>query len=163
MRYSCKKAFLEDIETEYARLEELLADLTPEQMVRPGVCSKWSVKDILAHLNEWHLMALDWYAIGLTGTRAAIPAMKDIRPLNRKIYEKHKDRTLKQVRSSFEDSHRKMLKLIESLSEKQLLTPGYFPWMRKNAVITYLSPNMASHYRWAMGHIRKWKKRELAE
>ena len=57
MKYSSKKAFLEDIQTEYAQLEELLRNLTPEQMCRPGVCSKWSVKDILAHLNEWHLMA----------------------------------------------------------------------------------------------------------
>ena len=68
---------------------------------------------------------------------------------------------LKDVVRRFEASHRKMLNLIESLAETQLLSPGYFAWTRKNAVITYLSPNMASHYRWAMGHIRKWKKREF--
>jgi len=47
---------------------------------------RWSVKDVLAHVSEWHAMALEWYRIGLTGERAPIPAVRDIPPINQRIY-----------------------------------------------------------------------------
>jgi hypothetical protein len=158
VRFPSKRAFVEDIQFEYRRLKDLLADLDEEQMVHAGVCGRWSVKDILAHLHEWHCMALRWYEFGLTGQRDAIPAAKDIPPLNKRIYEKHKDRPLKEVVAAFEGSHGKIMGLIDSLSGKQLLTPGYFKWARDNPLTTYLGPNTCSHYRWAIRHIRRWKK-----
>jgi hypothetical protein len=132
-------------------------------MTQPAVCARWTIKDILAHLHEWHCMALRWYEVGLTGRRDAIPAAKDIPPLNKRIYAKHKDRPLPEVLAAFQESHRKMLALIESLSEKQLLTPGYFAWTRTNPLTTYLSPNLGSHYRWAIRHIRRWRRASLAK
>ena len=162
MRFHSKKAFVEDIQREYQGLKELLADLDEKQMTQSGACGKWSVKDILAHLHEWHSMALSWYEVGLTGQRAAIPAPKDIPALNKRIYEKHKSRPLKQVLAAFEESHRKMTNLVDSLSEKELLTPGYLPWTRKNPLTSYLSPNLGSHYRWPIRHIRRWKKAQQA-
>ena len=129
-------------------------------MTQTGVCGhgKWSIKDMLFHLHEWHRMALSWYEIGLTGTRAPIPAAKDCPGLNKAIYEKYKDCSLREAARAFDESHRKMMALAASLSEKQLLTPGYFEWTRKNPLTTYLSPNLGSHYRWAIRHIRRWKK-----
>ena len=81
MRFQSKKAFIDDAQAKYQTLKALLADLTEAQLTRPGVCGKgkWSVKDMLAHLHEWHRMALSWYKIGLTGTRAAIPAARTAR------------------------------------------------------------------------------------
>jgi uncharacterized protein (TIGR03083 family) len=163
LRFASKKAFLEDIQFEYRRLEELLADLDAAQMTQFPVCARWTVKDILAHLHEWHCMALRWYEVGLTGRRDAIPAAKDIPPLNKRIYEKHKDRPLPQVLEAFRESHRKMLALVEALSEEQLLTPGYFAWTRTNPLTTYLSPNLGSHYRWAIRHIRRWRRTARAK
>lgn len=160
MRFPSKKAFVKDIQFEYARLQELLSDLDDERMTQPGVCGhgRWSVKDMLAHLHEWHTMALLWYEVGLTGKRDAIPAAKDCPSLNERIYEKHKDRPLRQVVSAFRDSHRRMMALIDSLSEKQLLAPGYFSWTNEYPLTTYLGPNTCSHYRWAIRHIRRWRR-----
>jgi len=160
MRFQSKKAFITDAKTEYQTLKGLLADLDEEQMTQPGVSGqgKWSIKDMLAHLHEWHRMALNWYEIGLTGKRAAIPAPKDCPILNRAIYEKYKDCSWREMADAFEKSHKKMMALAGSLTEKQLLTPGYFAWTRKNPLTSYLSPNLGSHYRWAIRHIRRWKK-----
>ena len=68
MRFQSKKAFIDDAQTEYQTLKSLLADLTEAQLTQRGVCGKgkWSVKDMLAHLHEWHCMALSWYEIGLS-------------------------------------------------------------------------------------------------
>jgi len=159
MRFASKKAFVEDIQAEYQRLENLLADVDEGQMTQSAVCSRWSIKDMLAHLHEWHCMALRWFEVGLTGQRDAIPAAKDILSLNQRIYEKHKDRPLREVMDAFRDSHNRMIKLIASLSERQLLTPGYFVWARDNPLTTYFAPNTCSHYRWANRHIRRWKRK----
>jgi len=62
------------------------------------------------------------------------------------------------VLAGFRASHDEMMRLVASLSGRQLLTPGCYSWTRKNALITYLGPNLASHYRWAIRHIRRWRK-----
>ncbi|MEL6484896.1 MAG: ClbS/DfsB family four-helix bundle protein, partial [Bacteroidota bacterium] len=33
-----------------------------------------NIRDVLAHLHHWHLMFLEWYAIGMTGGKPNIPA-----------------------------------------------------------------------------------------
>jgi uncharacterized protein (TIGR03083 family) len=135
MRYFSKNEFIEDIRKEYDNLGDLVAGLDARRMTEAGICGggKWSVKDMLAHLHEWHRMALAWYATGLTGERAAIPTMKDAAALNQRIYEKHHDRSLAWVRRAFRESHEEMMQLIDSLSEEQLLKPGVYAWTRKNA------------------------------
>jgi len=158
MRFQSKEAFIKDIQVEYQRLEDLLVNLDEQQMTKSRVCRHWSIKDMLAHLHEWHCLALRWYEVGLSGRRDAIPAAKDIPVLNKRIFEKHRDRPLKQVLRAFRDSHERMMQLIESLSDEQLLTPGYFGWTRWNPLTTYLGPNTCSHYRWAIRHIQRWKR-----
>jgi hypothetical protein len=158
MRFQSKETFIKDIRIEYQRLEDLLIGLDERQMTQSRVCGHWSIKDMLAHLHEWHCMALRWYEVGLTGRRDSIPAAKDIPSLNKRIFEKHKDRSLKQAMDAFKNSHERIMKLIASLSEEQLLTPGYFGWTRDNPLTTYLAPNTCSHYRWAIRHIRRWKR-----
>ena len=37
----------------WAELSELLARLSPEQMVEPGFSEDWNVKDLLAHIGGW--------------------------------------------------------------------------------------------------------------
>jgi hypothetical protein len=160
VRFPSKKAFIADIEFEYRRLEDLFAELNESQLTQAGICGAghWSIKDMLARLHEWHCMAMRWYEVGLRGIRDDIPAAKDIPSLNRRIFQKHKGRPLKQVIGEFRHFHEQLMKLINSLSEKELLSPGHFAWCRKNPLTTYLAPNTCSHYRWAIRHIRRWRR-----
>lgn len=48
-----KAEILEKMQGERTRLEAVLAQLSPAQMVLPGVEVDWSVKDILAHIVAW--------------------------------------------------------------------------------------------------------------
>ncbi len=51
--------------------------------------------DVLAHLQQWDLMFMDWYAIGMAEKKPDIPAKgytwKTSPDLNRKIQEKYRD------------------------------------------------------------------------
>jgi hypothetical protein len=53
-----KEELLIDIHKEWAKLENFLASLTPEQMTQPGAIGDWSPKDVLAHLAGWQQMCI---------------------------------------------------------------------------------------------------------
>ena len=72
-RPTTKAGILSESAKEHDALEQLLATLTPEQMVHPGIVGEWSVKDVLAHLTEWQQMVLGWYHAGLAGEIAIAP------------------------------------------------------------------------------------------
>lgn len=152
-----------DIEKAHDALFALLKDLDNKDFLMANVCGKWSLKDILAHLHEWHKLALGWYK---TGLRNEIPEMpvrgykwNQIRDLNNKFYLKNKDKSLTSVKTSFRKSHNEIMSLIRKLSDEQLLKPGYFSWTTKYPLTTYLHPNTSGHYRWAIKHIKRWLKK----
>ncbi|MEW6405963.1 MAG: ClbS/DfsB family four-helix bundle protein [Chloroflexota bacterium] len=158
-RPTTKKGLLEAIEVEYKALEQLLAGLSPAHMTEPGVVGEWSVKDVLAHLLEWHHMVLNWHEAGLKGKIPVTPAegfnWAQLPQLNHKIYEKHCDRSLADIQKEFRSSHKKTLNTIQGLSDEELFTRGYYAWTKNNTLGTYFVSNTSSHYNWARTNIKK--------
>ncbi len=154
-----KAAILSESSQEHQALEQLLAPLTPDQMVQPGIVGEWSAKDVLAHLTEWEQMVLGWYCAGLAGDSPALPApgfkWSELPALNQRIYEQHRDRPLEDVLHSFRASYDQMTTWIEVLSEEELFTPARFAWARTNALASYVISCTSSHYRWARTELRK--------
>lgn len=159
-----KADLLAAADRERSKLDALLAELTPEQMVVPGVVGEWSVKDVLAHLAEWESMALGWYRTGLRGEAPEVPApgykWNQTPQLNRAIYEKHRDKGLEAVVDWLRSSREAMRGVIESLSDEELFTPGRFAWTRKNTLGTYFVSATSSHDVWARTRIARWRRRE---
>lgn len=154
-----KAVILSESRQEHQALEQLLAPLTPDQMVQPGIVGEWSAKDVLAHLTEWEQMVLGWYRAGLAGDSPALPApgfkWSELPALNQRIYEQHCDRPLEEVLNSFRASYDQMTTWIEGLSEEELFTPARFAWARNNALASYVISCTSSHYRWARTELRK--------
>lgn len=48
-----KSELLNWLQEEYKQWEAFLNQIGPEQMGQPGVAGYWSIKDIIAHLNDW--------------------------------------------------------------------------------------------------------------
>jgi hypothetical protein len=153
-----KGELLQEIDVERSRLDALLEQLTPWQMTRRGITrAGWSVKDILGHLVGWQQMNLDWYSAGLRGEKPHIPALKDIRKLNDRIYRKHRRRSLKAVLADYSTFHQRMLKLIDEVPDRDFATVDRFTWTGPNWTLSdYINANTASHYRWACKHIQNW-------
>jgi len=158
-RPTTKKQLLEAIEIEQKALEQLLAGLSPAQMTQPGALGEWSVKDVLAHLLEWHHMVLNWHAAGLQGKVPATPSedfnWAQLPQLNQQIYEKHCNRPLADIQKEFKLSHEKTLSTIQGLSEEELFTRGYYAWTKNNTLGTYFVSNTSSHYHWARTNLKK--------
>jgi hypothetical protein len=107
-RAKTKKELLETIRTTREQLEKKFTKLTPQQMVWPGSMDDWSVKDILAHLVDWEQRLIAWYRAGQQGGVPETPApgftWRELPKLNQKGYEQHKDDTLEDVLTQFEQS-----------------------------------------------------------
>ena len=158
-RAATKVQLIEDAQAERAALEKLLATLTPEQMTQAKTAADWSAKDVLAHLIEWEGMVMKWYETGVKGKVPAVPSEKfnwgQLPQLNHAIYLKHRDRSLEDIQKEFKSSYKKIMKVIESIPEKELFTRGQYPWTKNNLLAAYFNSATSSHYRWARGEIRK--------
>ncbi len=118
-----------------------------------------NIKDVLFHLHEWHLMMLSWYEIGIKGDMPDIPAKEytwqQIPELNKKLWEKHKSGTLKNARKLVEDSHEKMMKIINSHTSEDFFQKKKYKWTGTTSMGSYFVSATASHYDWAYKEIKK--------
>ncbi|HUN65433.1 MAG TPA: ClbS/DfsB family four-helix bundle protein [Bacteroidota bacterium] len=161
-----KKDLLISIRQERKLLDKMLSSLTRRQMTVPGVTKGgWSVKDIIAHLAEWQKMNLDWYAAGVRGERPHLPApgytMRELPLLNHRIFLKYRRRPLRAVMNDFQTRHNRIVRLIRSLSDADLITPGRYSWTGPSWTLSdYLRAATTAHYLWARTRIRRWHKRQ---
>jgi hypothetical protein len=157
-----KADLLDEARRERLALDDALALLTPRQMTKAGVTrGGWSVKDILAHVVEWQRMNLDWYAAGLRGEKPAIPAagytLRELPRLNEMIYRKHHRRSLAAVLADYGSYHERVVQLIASIPDADLVTMNRFSWTGPSWTLSdYLRASTAAHYLWARTRIRRW-------
>lgn len=161
MRYQSKEALINDIHAQHDLLYARLHALPKSRWREPGVWGDgWTVTDLVAHLAEWQFMFLTWYEGGLKGATPKMPSpgykWNETPKLNRAIWAKHRFRSVEAIRAEFGTGFDRILKIVGSLAPEQLLAPGYFRWTGKNSLATYLVPNTASHYRFALKMIKRW-------
>ncbi len=158
-KYKSKQQLAEEITTEKAKLDKLLANVDPKLQTTELVTGEWTTKDIICHLAKWQEMVLCWYADGLAGKATAVPHAKykwnQLPELNQEIYLAYKDYSLEQAQAFFSKNEAGIIKLFEELTEDELLKTGLYAWMNKNALIAYIGSCTASHYKWAADLIKK--------
>lgn len=164
-----KQQLLAEIEEQRTALDQVLALVPVRLMTRAGVTrGGWSVKDVLGHLIEWQQMNLDWYAAGQRGEKPAMPApgftLRELPRLNQTIYKKHHRRPLRSVLEDYDSYHVRILALIGTLSDEDLVTLGRFSWTGPSWTLSdYLRASTSAHYLWARTRIRRWLRAQERE
>jgi hypothetical protein len=164
MRYASKQQLLDDIRGQHDALCALLREIPRSRHREAEVWGDgWTLHDLVAHLAEWQRLFLGWYEAGLEGGRPQLPASgykwNETPRLNRAIRDRHLARSTAAVRADFETGYQRILELVEHLSPRQLLKPGAFAWTGAHPLATYLGPNTASHYRFAIEVVERWRKK----
>ncbi len=161
-RPSNKTELLEVIDREYAALQTEVAEIDPADLVKPGACEDWSVKDILAHLDAWHALFLEWERAGAAGESVDMPApgftWKETPELNDEIYRRHQHDDYATVIERLTASNARVRSVIDSYSNEDLFTKKRFEWTGSTSVGSYAVSATSSHYDWARKLIRKFKK-----
>ena len=178
LKYSSYEEFGDDVAETWGLLLALLdrigPDLPEEQRAAPGQVSRpvdpgskpsidWTVREVLAHLLGWHLLLQHWLTATLEGETPSVPASgfnwRQTPALNRKIANEQGEYRFGSLKRKLRYSHRRILKLLSEFQPDELFKPGKFSWTGKSGLISYVAPNLAGHYRWAVRKIKSIRKK----
>jgi hypothetical protein len=145
------------LEKAWQDFHESFAGLSDSQMMKSGVTRDWSVRDILAHVTTWEQEALKHLPTILKGGKPPRYSVTHggINAFNRLMTEQKRSLTLTDIRRDLEDTHRRLIRLVESVPEGQFRTET--PFRHRLRLDTY------SHYPKHAEAIRKWRMQKLSK
>jgi len=152
-----RKELIDQIELSYLKLDALLDQLTEESA--EAVCVEdWSVKQLLAVRVWWSNSVVEWIESGRNGETPNLPAKgykwNETPRLNNDIARSSTNQSFEEVRQRLNSAYNRVLKMIEHLSDKELLEQGEFDWAGKWPLSRWLSINTARQYTTAQKYIR---------
>ncbi|OEK04246.1 ClbS/DfsB family four-helix bundle protein [Roseivirga misakiensis] len=163
-RPTSKQELLAASEANYKRLLDLIDSYSADEVnteFAPGTLNR-NIKDVLAHLHEWHLIMQGWYKTGMAGEKPAMPAegytWKTLPEFNREVWKKHKEMAYDVAKASFQQSHQQIQQIISSHTDKELFEKKRYKWTGSTSLGAYLISNTSSHYDWAFKLIKKGMK-----
>lgn len=158
-----KAELLKTIHAQHRLLGDVLAQIELSRHEEPGVCRKWSIKDLLAHLAAWEQTFVRWYADRDQMNDGLMPVecrtATAVNAYNQEIYEKYRAWSLQDVQAFYQRSFQHMIALIEQIPEEDFFTPHRYPWTGKWTLKTFVAANTHLHYSWARTQILRWKSR----
>ncbi|MDR2485839.1 MAG: ClbS/DfsB family four-helix bundle protein [Treponema sp.] len=166
-RPTSKKELLELSEINFNKLLDFINELPDEIKNKTYTHDELNdrdktVADVICHLHEWHLMMENWYTIGMSGKKPAIPAegvtWQTLPVLNHRIWEKYKETELKEAIKMFAKSHKDVAGLIEKHTGDELFTKKKYQWTGTASLGSYLISATSSHYDWGLKTIKPLKK-----
>jgi hypothetical protein len=126
--------------------------LPDARLLEPGVVGDWSVKDILAHVNTWEDEALKYLPVIVGGGRPPrYVTYGGIDAFNAQMTEQKRDLSLADVRRQLDETHRRLVDLIQRAPDDQFTRETRF--RRRLRLDTY------SHYPQHAEAIREWRAR----
>lgn len=119
----------------------------------------WTVKDLLAVRVWWTENVVDWVEAGRRGETPITPAegykWKETPRLNADIVKAARRRSYRSVRAQLEQGYASVMKLIDELTDVELLHAGTFEWAGKYPISRWLSLNTVRQYTTARTFIRR--------
>nr|WP_306798790.1 ClbS/DfsB family four-helix bundle protein [Oceanobacillus saliphilus] len=111
-------------------------------------------RDVVMHLYEWHAMLERWYREGMNGDTPFIPApgfkWSTLKSLNMGIWESYQDVTLNQAMKKLKLSHERVMDLIKSHTNQEIMIKKYYKWTKTSNLYSYFAANTSKHYIWAI-------------
>jgi hypothetical protein len=144
---------LRTLDAAWAAFQESYAGLPDAALLEPGVVGDWSGKDVLAHVNTWQEEALEHLpviAAGGTPERYAT-TYGGIDTFNARMAERKRDLSLADLRRRLDETQRRLVELIRSLPDDQLI--GDTRFRRRLRLDTY------GHYHLHTRGILEWRAR----
>lgn len=126
-----------------------------------------NLRDILIHLYEWHKLALEWVANNKAGVRKPFLMegynWKTYGDMNILFWKRNQAVTFDNALEQFKESHRKIMDLIQTMSNDELFQKNVYDWVGGSTIGSYFISVTSSHYDWAMKKIKAHRKMINAE
>jgi hypothetical protein len=133
-----KQHLLDELIAIFNRWQQLLTDLSEDEIMQPIVPSTWTVKDVVAHLWAWQQASLARAEAALHDTRPIYPQWwevngpspeEDLERTNAWLYDACKDTPWTTVYADWKTQFERYLDLSRQIPEKDLFEPGRYAWM----------------------------------
>src|SRR5688572_19503186 len=146
-----RQRLLNRLDTAWRAFKESYAGLSEVQLMEPGVSGVWSVRDIIAHVTTWEEEALKHLPSILEGRRPPRYSVTygGIDAFNARMTKRKEGLSLSEVLRQFENTHQRLIDLIERAPEDQLIRETRF--RRRLRLETY------GHYPVHSKAIRRWR------
>jgi len=116
-----KSELLNWLQEEYEQWEAFLDEIGPERMDQPGVAGHWSIKDIIAHLNDWQPKLIANIQAAQRGEPEPPPPwpahLQTDDEINAWIYESNRGRSVHEVLDKSRQLFQQFVAVIEGLPE----------------------------------------------
>lgn len=172
-RPTSKNELLEAATANFEKLFEFTEKMSEEELNTPFDFSAlnkkeahWvrdkNLRDVLAHLYEWHQLLLIWVNANTNGgNQPFLPEpynWKTYGDMNIEFFEKHQSTDLQDIVEMLKKSHNDVIKLLESFTDEQLFTKSFYKWTGTTNLGSYFISVTSSHYDWALKKLRTHKK-----
>jgi len=133
-----KEHILAALREQFNIWEELLANMSEEQIIAPHKPSDWSTKDEIAHLRAWQQRSIARLEAAQFKREPEFPKWPaeldpnsegDTDQINTWIYETAREQPWSKVHPNWREGFLRFLELGEAISEKDLLDEGRYPWL----------------------------------
>ena len=154
-----KASILNEMRTNYAALEEILAPLEMTQMTTEGVIDGWSIKDMLAHIASWHHRLLTWLDAAIRNEEPVISgpdSVEEMDALNAQFYQENKSRPLDEMLTEFRTTHQQIMDIIQAMREEDLISPQRFAWTQGSPLWQLVAGDTYEHYQEHRKQIQEW-------
>ena len=167
-RPTTKADLIQAANEQFAKLWTLIGEMSDEEKsadIVPNERDK-NVRDVLAHLYEWHCLLLNWIRSNTNRNPAPFLPVpynwKTYPQMNVVFWEKHQNTSYTNAETMLKKTHKEVLALIETFSNEALFSKGTFDWTGTTTLGSYCVSATSSHYDWAIKDIKKALKKYRA-
>ena len=134
-----KEHILAALREQFDSWEELLANLSEEQITAPHFDYDWSIKDVIAHLWGWQQISIARMEAGTFNRDPEFPQWvmelqgiweENADQTNGRIYETNHEKPWSEIHQNWRDGFLRFLDLGKPFSEKDLLDGDRYPWLK---------------------------------
>jgi hypothetical protein len=149
-----KKHILKLLYEVFNRWEELLEELSEEQITDPRLPSNWSIKDVIAHLRAWQQISIARLEAARMDGEPVFPTWlggsdpeseEDKEQYNAKIYIIYFDRPWEHVHRDWREGFLRFLDLGGAISEKDMFDKEKYPWLKGYDLFAVLQGSYGHH------------------
>ena len=160
-----KRDILQMLREEFDRWEELLADMSEEQIIDPKLPSHLSVKDVIAHLWSWQQISMARMEAGLWGKTPEYPhwldgfdpdSEDDLEAINASIHNINEDKHWSTVYTDWSKGFLKFMEMAEAAPEKDLLDVERYSWLNGYSLADVLLGSYDHHHEEHLEPLLAW-------
>lgn len=149
-----KRELMAELRAAYGEWEQPLST-ADEGLGARRVTSKWTLKDLVAHVMAWQQITIARLEAAIAGGEPKLPAWLEgadpafanehVHEYNAKIYDMYQAQSWGEVHRAWGDGFAHLIELAETIEEEALLDAGRHPWLGGYALADVLFGTCEHH------------------